>query len=155
MLTRPADHSFELAQVDAGLRWLDAALRVENFKHRETHCLLHFKIVLRRRPLSHDSPAIPAPFLTRRVVLRALLRIGEYVVSLGYLAETGFISRLLIVRVITLREDSIDSVDSLRFSGVTYLKHFVKIYSPLAIGFSFLQTLPLHNTAAAWAYLDK
>src|SRR6185437_4632574 len=87
-----------------------------------------FKIVLRRRPLSNDSPAIPAPFLIRRVVLCALLRIGEYVVSLGYLAETGFISRLLIVRMITLREDSIDSVDSLRFSGVTHLKHFVKIY---------------------------
>src|SRR6185369_3814421 len=127
MLARPADHAFELAQVNAGLRRLDAALRVENFKHRQTHRLLHFKIVLRRRPLGNDSPAIPPPFLTRRVVLCALLRIGEYVVSLGYLAEAGFVSRLLIVRVITLREDSIDSVDSLRFSAVTHLKHFVKV----------------------------
>ena len=48
-------------------------------------------------------------------------------ISLGYFAETSLVVRLAIVRVLTLREDAIDSIDSLRFSGVTYLTRLVII----------------------------
>src|SRR5262245_40915191 len=125
MLARAAQHSFEVSQKDAGMLRVNTAFRIQGFEHCETHDLLEFEIVLRLGAGRDEAPAVSSQLLTRCVVACAFLRVGEYLVGLGYFPEPSFISGLPIVRVITLSEDAIDAIYSFRFSGVTHLKHFV------------------------------
>lgn len=120
---------------------LETALCVESFKYCETHYLLHLEIVFRLVPGVYKTPSFLPSFLICGVILCASFRVGEYVVSLRYLAEARIISRLPVIRVITLREHAIDSINRLRFRTVTDLKYFVIIYLAISshLAFTFRQ----------------
>src|SRR6266540_1403767 len=127
MLPWSAEHSFKVSRKDPRVRRLNAPLGVQGFEQRKADDLLHFEIVLRLCSGGHQPPALFPSLLVSNVILRAPFRITQDVVSLSYLPEAALITSFLIVWMISLCEQAIDTIDRLWLRIIVDLQYFVTI----------------------------
>src|SRR5882724_6343559 len=127
MLPRSAEHSFKVSRMDPRVRRLNAPLSIQGLEQRKADDLLHFEIVLGVCSGGHYPPAFFPSLLGSDVILRALFRITQDLVSLSYLPEATLIASFLIVRMISLREQAIDTIDRLWLCIIVDLQCFVAI----------------------------
>ena len=100
---------------------------VEHLEYRQPNVLLDLEVVFRLGAGTHQAPSLLLFLAVQNVVLRALFRIAQNLVSIANLTKPGCVAGLLIVRVKALREKTIDAVDRIRLRVGVDLQYFVVI----------------------------